>query len=101
MGEQISGRVTRSGGKCIAVVWLGSDTTRKTLVESLTGTAWTISSTPPTGGGLNELSAASCASITECVAVGRNAIGNAAHPLVLIGSTPPDVTFDDRDAQHS
>jgi hypothetical protein len=58
---------------CVAVgeTYLGSASAYSTLVETLTGTSWSIVPSPnPTSPANNSLSAVSCACTSSCYAVG-------------------------------
>lgn len=68
---RLSGVSCLSAAKCTAVGHYATKHTYKTLAEVWNGSRWAIGSTPnPTGGTDVELNGVSCASSTDCIAVG-------------------------------
>jgi hypothetical protein len=75
---------------CVAVGWYDNELNgiEQTLVESLNGTSWSVTSSPNQGA-VNRLGGASCVSSTSCVAAGFYADQSDREILVESGSSPP------------
>jgi hypothetical protein len=77
-GEEVSsleGVSCRSANSCVAVgYWSSVSQVLHTLAERWNGTTWEIEATPTSGGETNDtLNAVSCATTSECIAVGTSA----------------------------
>jgi hypothetical protein len=64
---------------CLGVGWAGSDS----LVESLTGTTWSVVASPDPGGLDNYLAGLSCVSPSACAAVGNQSTTDRANASTL------------------
>ncbi|MGC9963044.1 MAG: hypothetical protein ABSE47_14220 [Acidimicrobiales bacterium] len=74
----------RSAKSCIAVGGTANRTT--TLAEALTGTVWSVQTTPdPPGGTANDLTGVACPTAAGCMAVGDN--GDPAGATVTLSET--------------
>ena len=80
-----------SSTSCTAVGYYTNGTgVSQTLVESLDGTAWSITSSPNEGGDGDQLGGVSCTGPINCTAVGYYTNGTGVtQTLVESGSTPP------------
>jgi hypothetical protein len=73
--NQLNAVSCASATSCVAVGSASNGTADQTLIETLSGTTWTIASSPDTSGShANDLFGVSCATATSCVAVGSASI---------------------------
>ncbi len=73
---------------CVAAGWYSSAGTAHTLVEALSGGAWSVSASANEGSGPNALEAVSCPLAGACTAVGYYSLNGNDHPLAETIAAP-------------
>jgi hypothetical protein len=92
--NELYGVSCTSSTSCVAVGYYYTGSAYQTLIETLSGTTWSITTSPDSSTGEdNFLYGVSCTSSTSCVAVGYYYNGSVYQTLILSTPLPQTITF--------
>jgi hypothetical protein len=85
--NQLTGVSCTDSANCVAVGEYGDESfgnasPTQTLIEQWDGSQWSVVPSPDPDSGDNSLAGITCVTATDCMAVGRDAVGSKTYPLI-------------------